>query len=90
MFYNYLIGFIHLLNLNIPQYIFLCVFIGLGTAGFITFISFKIDSNYTRIVYVLSYIFLWFVIGGIIGGSLILLFSCILYVLIREFAGDYS
>ena len=90
MSYSYLIGFIHLLNLNIPQYVFLCIFISLITIAFITYVSFKIESNYTRIIYLLSYIFAWFILSGIIGGSLILFFSCVAYVLIREFSGDYS
>jgi hypothetical protein len=36
------------------------------------------------------YIFAWFILGGIVGGGLILSSSCIIYVLIREFSGDYS
>ena len=90
MTYSYSIGFIHLLNLNFPQYIFFSIFAGLITAAFITYVSFKLDSNYKRIVYLIIYISLWFVGGGLIGGGLMLLYSSILYVLIREFSGDYS
>ena len=90
MSYSYSIGFIHLLDLNFPQYIFFFIFVGLITAAFVAYVSFKLKSNYTRILYLLFYIFLWFIIGGIIGGGLILVFSSILYVLIREFSGDYS
>ena len=90
MTYSYFIGFIHLLNLNITQYIFFSVFVGLITTAFVAYVSFKINSNYIRIVYLLIYISLWFIGGGLISGGIMLLFSGILYVLIREFSGDYS
>jgi len=90
MSYSYSLGLIHLLDLNFFQYIFFSIFIGLITAAFIAYVSFKLNSNYIRIVYLLFYIFLWFSIGGILGGGVILIYSCILYVLIREFSGDYS
>jgi hypothetical protein len=90
MTYSYLIGFIHLLNLNFTQYIFFSIFAGLITAAFVAYVSFKINSNYRRIVHLIIYISLWFIGGGLIGGGLMLIFSSILYVLIREFSGDYS
>ena len=90
MTFSYLFGLVPLLNLNFQQYIFLCIFIGLVSIAFIAYISLKIDSNFNRIIYLLLYIFAWFILGGIIGGGLILLSSCIIYVLIREFSGDYS
>tara|TARA_B100000925_G_scaffold242502_1_gene191960 strand:+ start:53 stop:325 length:273 start_codon:yes stop_codon:yes gene_type:complete len=90
MTYSYLIGFIHLFNFNFIQYIFFSVFAGLITAAFVAYVSFKINSNYKRIVNLLIYISFWFIGAGLIGGGVMLLFSSILYVLIREFSGDYS
>ena len=90
MTFSYLFGLIPLLNLNFQQYIYFSIFIGLITIAFIAFVSLKIDSNFTRIIYLLLYIFAWFILGGIVGGGIILSSSCIVYVLIREFSGDYS
>ncbi len=90
MSYSYSIGLIHLLGLNVPQYIFFCIFIGLITAALVAYISLKVESNLKRILYLLSYILVWFLIGGLIGGGVLLLFCLIFYVLVREFSGDYS
>ncbi len=90
MTYNYLVGLIHLLGLNFPQYLFFSIFIGLITAALVAYVSLKVESNFNRILYLLSYILIWFLIGGLIGGTILLVFCFILYVLIREFSGDYS
>ena len=90
MTYNYLIGFMDLLDLNLFQYIFFAVFSCLVTIAFIAFLSFKLSSNFFRIIYLLIYIAIWFAAAGLIGGGVMMVFSAISYVLIREFSGDYS
>jgi hypothetical protein len=90
MEYSYYFGFFPELGLSISQLLFLIVIILFITFGFISYVSYKIDTNYKRILYLLSYNFLWFLIGGLVSGILMLLIGAIIYVLIREFAGDYS
>ena len=90
MEYSYYFGFMLSLGLSFPQFLFLIVLILFITFGFVSYISYKIDTNYQRTLYLLSYFFIWFVIGGLISGLVMILIGAIMYVLIREFAGDYS
>jgi len=90
MDYSYYFGLFPSLDLSFPQYLFLCTFIIFLTFGYVAFISFKIASNYQRLVSLLVYIFSWFILGGLLSGFIMSCLAGILYVLVREFSGDYS
>ena len=90
MSYSYYFGFFPSLGLSFPQYLFLCIFILIGTFAYISFISLKINSNFQRIIYLLTYILVWFLLGGLLTGLVMLLLVGVIYVLVREFSGDYS
>lgn len=90
MTYSYYFGFFPTLSLSFPQYLFVCVFILIATFAYISYVSLKINSNFQRIIYILIYIFAWFILGGLISGLVMSILAGIIYVLIREFSGDYS
>lgn len=90
MTYSYYFGFFPLLDLSFPQYLFICTFILIGTTAYISFISLKINSNFQRIMYLLIYILAWFLLGGLLTGLIMSILAGIIYVLVREFSGDYS
>ena len=90
MNYSYYFGFFPSLALCFPQYLFVSVFILIATFAFITFVSFKVNSNFKRIIYILVYIFAWFILGGLMSGLVMSILAGIIYVLVREFSGDYS
>ncbi|MBK68542.1 MAG: hypothetical protein CMF54_01985 [Legionellales bacterium] len=90
MEFSYYFGFFPALGFNVPQYLFLVVFILFATFGFINFVAFRVETNYRKIVYLLSYFLIWFFLGGLVSGLLMAAIGAIMYILIREFAGDYS
>lgn len=90
MDYSYYFGYFPSLGLNLAQYLFLCVFIIIITFGFVNYVSFKINSTYKRIIYLLLYIMIWFLIGGLLSGLSMSILGGVIYVMIREFSGDYS
>ena len=90
MDYSYYFGFLASINFSIPEYLFLASFAIFITLGILTYMKFKVNSNYTRIISMLIYAFLWFLLGGLICGFAMSLFIGIAFVLINEFSGDYS
>ncbi len=90
MTYSYYFGLFPSLGLSFPQYLFVCVFILIATFAFVSFVSLKINSNFKRIIYILVYIFAWFLLGGLISGLIMSVLAGVIYVMVREFSGDYS
>ena len=90
MSYSYYFGFFPSLGFSFPQYLFVCIFILIVTFAYISFVSLKINSNFQRIIYILIYIFAWFLIGGLVSGMIMSILAGVIYVLVREFSGDYS
>ena len=90
MKFNYYFGFLLALDFSLAQYLFLLIFMILISLAFINFISFKVPTNYKRILYLIGFILLNYIFGGLFGGTLMALLNAMLYVFIREFSGDYS
>lgn len=90
MNYSYYFGLWGNLDLSFSQFLFVIFLILFATFGFISYIAFKLDTNFKRTIYLLGFNFFWLIVGGLISGLAMLFLCAVLYVLVREFAGDYS
>ena len=90
MEYSYFIGLLTNISLDLMQWVFAGIAIGLFMISASALITFSKKPNQIKIFHIMGYFFAWLIVGGLIGFVSSSSVHFLTYAFINDFRRDYT